>query len=145
MKMNNFLKQLELAAKIWAAAVAVNALLVTLNFGFNDGGAIPLILLLMVVFGGIFSIPCLVIVFFIIRLSATRVNGKWLFGCVMAGGIITTLIVLNAFLDEMMEGGDRELQKTIWITSVMAAIASVAVFYKSLLQWGKEYSPYEKV
>lgn len=138
--MTKFLRQLGLAAKIWLVAVGVNALFIAIDFAFSGGlSVIPQILLMMVIAGGLFSIPCLVVVFCIIRLLATRVKGKWLFGCVMAGGIIITVIVLNAFVEELLGTGDRDLQRNIWVISIMAAIAGVASFYRSIIQWGREF------
>lgn len=142
--MNTFLRQLGLAARIWLVAAGINAVLFTFVIVFiNTAGALG-ILFLCAIMSAVFSIPCLVVVLCIIRLLATVVSGKFLFGCIMAGGLITTVFVLIGIAGYMGEG-DKGIMFYMWITGLIAAIGGVAASYKSILQWGREVCHFEKI
>jgi hypothetical protein len=136
---NSFLKQLGLAFKIWLVAVLANALLGVSFMSIINGNWYPwqqfgLVLLV----GGIFSIPCMIAVLVIIALLAKRVNGMRLFWAVEAGGLTATVLAYSAFMN-LIGGNDREL-KNLMFVAMLAAIVSVATFYRSLFKWGHDFN-----
>ena len=134
-----------MATKIWLIAVGVNTALLALVIIFMVGPTEALnVFVLLPIISATSSIPCLVVVFCIIRLLATVVNGKRLFGCIMAGGLLTTVFVLISLREEVGEG-DREVMVYMWVTGIIAAIAGVAASYKSILQWGREFNTLENI
>lgn len=138
---NNFLQQLGLAFKIWLVAVLANALMGVSFMSIIYGNWHPwqqFGLVLMV--GGIFSIPCMIAVLVVIALMAKRVNGMKLFWSVVAGGLTTTVLVYCAFINLLgVNGNDREL-KYLMFVALLASIVSVTTFYRSLFILGRDFN-----
>ena len=136
---NNFLKQLGLAFKIWLVAVLTNAFLTVSFMSIINGNWYPwqqfgLILLI----GGLYSIPCMIAVLVTIALLAKRVNGMRLFWSVIAGGLTVTALMYGAFVN-IVGGNSREL-KCLMFVSMLAAIVSVTTFYRSIFKWGRDFN-----
>ena len=142
---NNTLYQLGLAAKIWLVAVIMNALLGALLIGFSNGGeGMWEMFLLILMVGGLFSIPCLVTVFLLIRLLTGWVGGILIFLIVAAGGVAVTVLVFNGLMQELGEG-DRDNMRYMLVVTIIAALAGVVTFYKPLMKQGREFYHPEKV
>ena len=138
MNMNNsFLYRLWLLARIWLAAVMINAVLGTFylsDYPFNR--YTPTILLTGLVWGAPFSLPVPIVIMIVMnRCLKAGMNGFQLLGRVFITGILMSIIMFLIFSSIIGLNGEREMVALLG-TAVLSGIIAIAIHYRPLLKMG---------
>jgi hypothetical protein len=144
---STFRAQLWVAFKIWLLAVLINTLAGTfyLSNVFNDGGLLPLLLILGSIMGLLYSLPVFVLLLIIInRCVAKSVSGFWIFRAALLSGALLTAVTWGVFNAQSDELGLVRNDIGLLVISLFAAMGSIGLQSKSLHKLAKSPDPIEE-
>jgi hypothetical protein len=134
---NSYLYRLWLIARIWLAAVMINAALGTFylsDYPINNNT--PTIFLTGLAWGAPFSLPVPIVIMIVMnRCLKAGMDGYQLLGRVFITGILMSIIMFLTFSSLIGLNGEKEMVVLLG-TAVLSGIIAIAVHYRPLLKLG---------
>lgn len=134
---NSYLYRLWLLARIWLAAVMINAVLGTFYLsGYPFDRYTSTILLTGLLWGAPFALPVPIVIMIVMnRCLKAGMNGFQLLGRVFITGIVMSIIVFLIFSSIIGLNGEKEMVALLG-TAVLSGIIAIAIHYRPLLKLG---------